>query len=326
MSVLKHLWRPVKDRVAELIELRVAPIEASVAAISSELAVLAGRMDGIEACLEDQAARKLEVSRPVRLFSFESRHDSAHVGDLGQDIPGDCPICGASCFFRGFTSNLRESGYCSSCGSFNRQRQIASMVRHCFCLGEDGPLALPPSVAVYNTETTGALDAVLRGGTNYLNSEYFGPDYSPGQNVDGRRHEDLQNLSIPSESIDLMLSSDVLEHMPSPYAAHREVFRILKPGGRHIFTVPFSVNAARDDIRAELVDGEIKYLAEKLFHGDPVRPDEGILVWTIFGIEMILKLRDIGFDVNAWDAYNPGAGIIGKLALVFEARKPFTTA
>ena len=87
--------------------------------------------------------------------------------------------------------------------------------------------------------------------------------------------------------------------MPAPYDAHREIFRVLKPGGRHIFTVPFDPLTVKDDVRAMLENGQIRYFAEKLYHGDPVRPGEGILVWTIFGTEMMRKLESIGFIAKA---------------------------
>lgn len=47
----------------------------------------------------------------------------------------------------------------------------------------------------------------------------------------------------PSPAIPLCVpctALQVLSHIPSPYQAHYEVRRILKPGGSHVFTVPFS--------------------------------------------------------------------------------------
>ena len=90
----------------------------------------------------------------------------------------------------------------------------------------------------------------------------------------------------------------------------------------HIFTVPFHAHQPLDDVRAEIVDGGICYRSEQLFHGDPVRPSEGILVWTIFGLEMFVQLAKIGFEVSARNLYEPSGGIVGPYSLVFEARKP----
>jgi SAM-dependent methyltransferase len=237
-------------------------------------------------------------------------------------LHGVCPVCSFPTVFSGFTDNLRESGGCLICRSTNRQRQMAFILKKALNLSASRKFKFPPEFRIYNVESNGALHARLKKGSNYTCSEYFGAEYSPGTVVEGVRHEDLQNLSFPDSSFDIILSSDVLEHMPRPYQAHREIFRTLKPGGRHIFTVPFDPSREKDDIRATIVDGDIVYLAEKLFHGDPVRPEEGILVWTIFGTEMMSKLERIGYTTSAQDIYAPKLGIVGNGNLVFEARKP----
>lgn len=255
-------------------------------------------------------------------FVAQPDFDASGLASLAGRLHGTCPVCGVDSDFDRFTSNLRESGFCSSCGSFNRQRQMAQVLRKSYNLPAHGRLALPDGFVVYNTETTGAMHQAMSAAGNYLSSEYFGDEFEPGQAVDGRRHEDLQQLSFADSSIDLVLSTDVLEHVPDPYRAHGEILRVLRPGGRHIFTVPFNSHLALDDVRAELVDGAIRYLAEKQFHGDPVRPDEGILVWTIFGLEMLVRLARIGFELRAWNLYEPDRGIVGPYSLVFEARKP----
>lgn len=246
--------------------------------------------------------------------------------DEGPVFSGVCPVCGTQSRFAGFTDNPRESGRCSNCQSFNRQRQMAYLIRQQCGLPNDGSWHFPSGFVTYNTETTGALHLQLAELPGYVCSEYFGDQYASGEMVDGRRHEDLQALSFADGSLDLVMSSDVMEHMPEPYAAHAEIFRVLKPGGRHIFTVPYSPLLAEDQVRAKIVDGEIVYLEEKAFHGDPVRPDEGVLVWTIFGLNMLDRLRALGFEATQWDLDQPTHGIIGPGALIFEARKPSTRA
>ncbi|WP_143684528.1 methyltransferase domain-containing protein [Variovorax sp. KK3] len=237
-------------------------------------------------------------------------------------LNGTCPVCGQQARFDRFTDNLRESGFCSGCGSFNRQRQMAHVLRARIGGPAGAPLAIPPGLAVYNTESTGAVHRVLSTNPGYVCSEYFGAEYRSGETVRGCRHEDLQNMSFADQSLDIVLSSDVLEHMPDPYRAHREIFRVLRRGGRHIFTVPFDSAAPLDDRRADLVNGEVVYLAEKLYHGDPVNPEAGILVWTIFGLEMLVELARIGFAPTAVNLLLPWHGVIGAHSLVFEAVRP----
>ncbi len=251
-----------------------------------------------------------------------ARSDLEERVRAGTAIRGNCPVCGKPHLFQRFTENLRDSGRCSGCGSSNRNRQLASFLRRRLGLPALGSIVLPETTRLYNAEANGPLHRALRHAPGYVCSEYFGPDVAGGSHVDGIRHEDLQRLSFPNESFDVVLTSDVLEHMPDPYAAHREIFRTLKRGGRHLFTVPFAVGAAADDQRARMEGGKTVYLKEKLWHVDPIRPDEGVLVWTIFGMEMLTRLERIGFVARMWILYEPRHGIIGPENTVFEALRP----
>lgn len=46
------------------------------------------------------------------------------------------------------------------------------------------------------------------------------------------RHENCESLSFPNETFDVVYSFGVLHHTPEPEAAVREVYRVLKPGGK----------------------------------------------------------------------------------------------
>jgi SAM-dependent methyltransferase len=49
---------------------------------------------------------------------------------------------------------------------------------------------------------------------------------------------DLLALPFPDASVDRVMASEVLEHIPDDAAAMAEIFRVLKPGGRVAVTVP----------------------------------------------------------------------------------------
>jgi ubiquinone/menaquinone biosynthesis C-methylase UbiE len=53
---------------------------------------------------------------------------------------------------------------------------------------------------------------------------------------------DMQDLSIKSESIDLIVHSDTLEHIPNPVRALSECCRVLRSNGYCIFTIPIVHN------------------------------------------------------------------------------------
>jgi hypothetical protein len=99
------------------------------------------------------------------------------------------------------------------------------------------------------------------------------------------------------------------------------IFQILiKPGGVHIFTVPFYQTSYFDENRAEIIKSEIKYHMEPIYHLDPLNPD-GILVYNIFSMEMLLKLSEIGFYIAMHKLYDIRYGILGNNGIVFESEK-----
>jgi SAM-dependent methyltransferase len=206
---------------------------------------------------------------------------------------------------------------------------MAYLLCHAVAQGAGRRSAGLPQVArrtdlvVYNTEARGPLHEQLAPMPGYVASEYFGPEHKSGELVDGVLHQDLKDLSFEDASIDVVLTSDVLEHVPDPYRAHDEIHRVLRPGGRHLFTVPFWEDQHLDDHRAYVDDdGTVVHLKDPIYHGDPVRPAEGALVYTIFALEMLVRLRERGFATYMYRLYAPGHGILGHYATFEAVRLP----
>jgi len=240
---------------------------------------------------------------------------------------GKCLLCGAFTHWRIHTDNLRETGACRRCESTSRFRSLVYVLCRSLSVSLGlrietlRDLAQVKGLVVYNTEAHSSLHRILAPMEGYLCSEYRGDDYQGGEIIDGVQHQDLQNLSLPDESVDVVLSTDVFEHIPDPYKAHREVFRILKRGGRHIFTVPFDQAQFLDDYRAAIEeDGSLNFLKPPVYHHDPIR-DEGCLVYSFFSIEMLARLRRLGFRTNMYRLHRRWNGMIGNNGLVFEAVK-----
>ncbi|WP_211342469.1 class I SAM-dependent methyltransferase [Hyunsoonleella aestuarii] len=104
---------------------------------------------------------------------------------------------------------------------------------------------------------------------NYIASQYF-PNEPFGSSVKGFRNEDLENQTFKSNSFDLVVTSDVMEHIYEPEKAFREIHRTLKPGGAHIFSVPI-INKHKPTQRwaAKNPDGSPHFLFEPEWHGNP---------------------------------------------------------
>jgi SAM-dependent methyltransferase len=128
-----------------------------------------------------------------------------------------------------------------------------------------------------------------------LGSEFLRDGTKRGEaNSAGIRHEDLTSLSFKDCSIDHIISQEVLEHVPNFRAALRECARVLKPGGKMLFTVPFH-RGERHTIRASVrPDGTIEHLLTPEYHGDPLDP-QGCLCFYHFGWELIGDLKTAGF-------------------------------
>lgn len=130
-----------------------------------------------------------------------------------------------------------------------------------------------------------------RYGKNYIRSFYS--EKIPFGTVleDGTRNEDIQHLSFSDNSIDLMISSDVLEHVVDINAAFEEMKRVLKPGGKHIFSIPMYDGMTRQ--RASIEDGRIKYILPKHYHCDPAKDGNGfILVFWDYGKDFATRFSD----------------------------------
>lgn len=240
-----------------------------------------------------------------------------------------CTVCGDFTQFTIENDNLRDTCVCRTCRCMNRQRQIAYVASGAYARERRVELSsyrdfsrLGDSFVVYNTESRGPVHDNLHTLPGYRCSEYFGPQHKSGDVVNGVVHQDLMDLRMDSGSVDLVISSDVFEHIPDPYKAHRELHRVLKPGGRHVFTVPFHGEGFEDEVRATIgPDGAVVHHAPPIYHADPVRPSEGVLVFNIFGLEMLVKLHKLGFHTNLYQLSAPWLGILGTNAIVFEAIK-----
>lgn len=112
--------------------------------------------------------------------------------------------------------------------------------------------------------------------------------------IKGVRHEDVEQLSFADGSFDLVLSNDVLEHVVNPAKALEEAYRILRPQGELLMTVPFHLGLEKSVRRAEIVDGKLVHLLPEVYHGNPVS-GEGSLVFTDFGWDFLQQMRAAGF-------------------------------
>lgn len=96
---------------------------------------------------------------------------------------------------------------------------------------------------------------------------------------------DMRNLDIKSDSYDLIVHSDTLEHVPHPERGLSECRRVLRAEGRCIFTVPIVVGRMSRS-RVGLAPS---------FHGQSGVPANDQVVETEFGADVWQTVLKAGF-------------------------------
>lgn len=258
-----------------------------------------------------------EVRADERLLNQSWRGQLAFQRHLGQQsarvLDGFCAVCERESQFRfevpAEEADWRETLVCAHCGLLNRWRSSLHLARLLAARRPPGPL--------YVTEQSTALFRALNAALGTLiGSEYVSDQARPGQisDWDGRhlRHEDLTALSFRSATLSMLMSFDVLEHVPDYPRALGEIARVLKPGGVLLLTAPFGFNVEQTLIRARrLADGSIEHRLPPIYHGDPLNPN-GVLCFQEFGWDLIAELRALGFaEVQLITAWAPEYGYLG---------------
>ena len=128
--------------------------------------------------------------------------------------------------------------------------------------------------------------------------------------LDLPEHQDFMNLSFPDASLQLLIHGDVLEHVPDPWRAFREAARVVKPAGTMLFTVPF-FDSEKNVVRARFEKGVLRHLLPEAYHGNPMQPEKGSLVFTEPGWQMLDDLQRAGFrHAEIGFCYDPFQGIV----------------
>jgi SAM-dependent methyltransferase len=212
---------------------------------------------------------------------------------------GWCRVCGLSSAFRDMARPIRETYQCTHCKASMRERVTASAIlaahghARALSLAELCQSRAFAGLAIYEPGVSGAFRRYLKPLSGYVNSFYWEGGIA-GQKINDVRHEDLQNLSFPDDSFDLVISSDIFEHIRRPWEAFREVARVLKPGGMHIFSIPaLNRMPEKTTYRVDTSGPQDVHILDPHYHGDG-RGGKS-LVYTDFGSDYIDSLAALGF-------------------------------
>lgn len=274
----------------------------------------------------EQATRVLQIAG---LTLVEARPDGVHVDTTSQPGPAQvnaaiaptgapqpnqpypwrCNVCGhhnrSTLKSMLLDEHGRESRSCAACGSWIRVRTIVHLLSQAL-FGRS--LALPDFPVRKDIRGIGLSDwegyaTPLAERLNYTNAFFH-------------QEPRLDIMAVPAElldTLDFLISSEVFEHVPPPVAvAFENAYRLLRPGGALVFSVPYTLwPSTREhfpdlhewtirevDGRAQLhnrtADGRMQVFDDLTFHGG----DGATLEMRIFcEADVLAHLARAGFRV-----------------------------
>lgn len=149
-------------------------------------------------------------------------------------------------------------------------------------------------LCVYELSTRGPLTQYLHKKCLNLTTSEFYPQVVSGVICDKVLCQDVQNLTFNSDQFDLCTSTEVFEHVPNDFSGMKNIYRVLKPAGKAIFTVPLFGDTTVQ--RAKIgINGDIEYLLPIEYHDDPVAESGRIVVFRNYGNDILKLLANVGF-------------------------------
>jgi len=196
--------------------------------------------------------------------------------------------------------NEREGRYCVACHSSARTDQLSGVIVQ--ALGKFSGIRsnnlkhacssdMLSNLKIAEINSAGTIHQFLKKLPGLHYSEYASSNTAI-------RSEDLSQLSYATSFFDMVITSETLEHVPDVDKAFSEIYRVLKPGGVHVFTIPVVWDRNKTRVRACLSENGIDYLMPPSYHGAPNDNHEDYLVFNEFGADVVSRVERAGFVVE----------------------------
>ncbi len=190
-----------------------------------------------------------------------------------------CPMCGYHGIFVSVGRPTRWDARCTQCGSRERHRLTW------LWLTENGSNKFEGKRIIHFAPEKIWMKK-MQGQTRYETADLY------QKNVTHR--ENMTRLSLPDHSYDVVMCHHVLEHIDDDSTAMKELFRILKPGGMAVLSVPINTSRYATYEDSAITDPAIR---RKCFGGtDHLR---------FYGMDFGDKLSAIGFKVDIFRLPEP---------------------
>ena len=172
--------------------------------------------------------------------------------------------------------NKQQGLFCISCNSNLRSITLAKALLRSF----DSELILNKFIQSRSSKKIKVLEVNEAGNLHHILSKFKKYTFAEYPEID------LHQLPYADESFDLVIHSDTLEHVTEPKVAMHQIRRVLRKGGKTIFTTPLIVDRITRS-RSGMVQS---------FHGAPEVFDSGMLVTYEYGSDFWKYLAEVGFS------------------------------
>jgi hypothetical protein len=203
-----------------------------------------------------------------RVRAHRFLREQLHRGDRVE-----CPICGHH--YRHFMAQWNdENAVCWHCGSQEWHRTLWLF------LTEQRPDLLAGAESLLHFAPEPGIEEHLRPRV----PRYLSADIDPGV---ADIQLDITKMNLDDESLDAIICSHILEHVPDDAAAMSELFRVLRPGGWAVVLVPLARDQSETYEDPSIVDPVARKWA--FWQEDHVR---------LYAPDIADRLRAAGFHVE----------------------------
>jgi len=197
-----------------------------------------------------------------------------------------CPLCdrrfgrlqpsGATYTLRGVpVDHFTANSVCPQCGSGIRHRFIFTFLQQTYGVW-------PADLSILHFAPEPGFAEFFQG---LRNVRYVGCDLQPCPER-GLQQVDILDIPFPDNSFDLIVCVHVLEHIRDDLRAIRELYRVLKPGGKALLAVPIYGPTTFDDPALDFEQRKLMYGI-----GDHMR---------LNGLDLQAKLTEAGFRAQVF--------------------------
>jgi SAM-dependent methyltransferase len=229
------------------------------------------------------------------IMDLRARRAIDHVTGLAWGkTPRLCPICD----YQGMFSPVRHKPeiWCPCCDSRPRHRLLK--------LWLDREMTLPTAAKVLHF----AAEPWVRGWFEERGAEYVTADINDLFEL----QLDITAMALADASFDMVMANHVLEHVDDAKAL-AEMFRVLKPGGQAVITVPMIEGWDQTYENPALTTDDERHL----HYGDPTH-------LRFYGRDLRARIRAAGFALNEFVAVEPDVSThaLHRGERIFVGRKP----